>query len=152
MARTPKKKPRRPTKPTRKRSSSDWVGPFLQALARTGNIKASCLAARVHRSTVYDRRDQDQEFARAMAHALDDAVDDLEAEAWRRAREGCQRPVFYRGEVAGHTIEYSDALMALLLKAHRPEKYRERYEHTGPDGQPLAVQVYIPANGREVGP
>ncbi len=50
-----------------------------------------------------------------MQEALDQSVEDLEAEARRRAREG------------------SDVLLIFLLKANRPEKYRERHEvrHTG---------------------
>lgn len=36
----------------------------------------------------------------------------------------------YQGQKVAEKIvtEYSDSLMTLLLKAHRPEKYRERFD------------------------
>lgn len=40
-----------------------------------------------------------------------------------------------------HAIrEFSDTLAIFLLKAHKPEKYRERYEHTGPGGGPIQFE------------
>src|SRR5262245_35751476 len=38
--------------------------------------------------------------------------------------------------------KYSDSLLMFLLKAHRPDKFRERQsiEHTGKDGGPIAYQ------------
>ncbi|MGH7056864.1 MAG: hypothetical protein ACREFZ_03135 [Acetobacteraceae bacterium] len=61
------------------------------------------------------------------------AVDALEAEARRRALEGVATAVVYGGRVvldnAGAPLtirRYSDALLTLLLRAHRPEKYRLR--------------------------
>lgn len=152
-----------------KRSAPDWGPAFLEALAGTANIRAACRAAKVGRSTVYDRRDSEVEFARAMAAALEDAVDDLELEARRRAHDGCNKPVVYKGELMGFWVdakgdrlplgadpaehegarfvpltikEYSDTLMVLLLKAHRPEKYREHHkvEHTGKVGVAVSAE------------
>lgn len=39
--------------------------------------------------------------------------------------------MFYQGEQCGTIREYSDTLAIFLLKAHKSEKYRERFEHTG---------------------
>ena len=45
----------------------------------------------------------------------------------RRTFEGVERPVFYKGRQCGAWRYYSDALaMLILLRAHRPEKYRDR--------------------------
>lgn len=63
-----------------------------------------------------------------MSEALDDAVDDMELEAKRRAFKGTLKPVYQGGEKVGEIREYSDTLAIFLLKAHRPEKYRERHE------------------------
>ena len=49
-----------------------------------------------------------------------------EAEAHRRAFQGTTKPVFFQGGECGEIREYSDGLAQFLLKAHRPEKYRER--------------------------
>jgi hypothetical protein len=55
------------------------------------------------------------------------------AEAWRRGVEGLSEPLVSAGKLVrdedGHpmTIQrYSDVLLTLLLRAHRPEKFRER--------------------------
>jgi hypothetical protein len=131
-------------KPARKRSRKDWTDDFLLALQDTANIKAACQAAKVGRSTVYRRRDSDEIFATAMAGALDEAIDDLELEARRRAKDGVTREegVFYKGQqVATKSItEYSDVLLMFLLKAHRPEKYRDRVEVKN-TAQPV-IKVY----------
>lgn len=138
-----KKKATDATPKKRKRSKPDWAPAFLRRLAETSNIKAACAAAGICRSTAYRRRDSDAAFAQAMAEALDDSVDDLELEARRRAYEGCERPVFHQGSQCGTVREYSDTLMIFLLKAHRPEKYREIRESrmTGPNGGPLEANV-----------
>ena len=44
----------------------------------------------------------------------------------RRASEGTLKPVFYQGKMCGEIREYSDTLLIFLLKARRPETYRER--------------------------
>lgn len=112
---------------------------FLDALAVRGNVRDACLAAGVPRRTVYDWRNADPEFATHWDTALDMAADTMEREAWRRAVEGTEKPVFGprgpnkgSGEI-GRIREYSDTLLIFLLKAARPQKYRERIDqqHSG---------------------
>lgn len=151
----PKKKA---AKRERRRSQPDWAPRFLAALSR-GNIKAACLAAGVGRQTVYDRRDSDPAFAQAMSDALEDAIDDLEAEAWRRAVDGLEQKKFHKGDPlidpgTGEQYterEYSDSLMQLLLKAHRPEKYRDKYEvrHAGGVQLQLVEEIVDADDGPE---
>lgn len=100
----------------------DWAERFLAALRDTGIIREACNVAGVGRSTVYERKDASPEFARLFADALEDAIEDLERTARKRAKDG------------------SDTLMIFLLRAHRPEKYRERFEHSGPGGGPIPVR------------
>lgn len=118
---------------------------FLEALAERGNVSDACAAAKLPRSSAYDWRAADAAFAAAWDLALDEAADRMEAEAHRRAMEGVEEPVFGSlghqmgtGEV-GRITKYSDTLLIFLLKAARPEKFRERVEqkHTG------AVQVNV---------
>jgi hypothetical protein len=163
----PAKKPPRGTPgtpkkaPAKSREAPDWAPTFLARLAASANIRASCHAAAVGRSTVYRRRDSDRAFAAAMSDALDDAVDDLELEARRRAHEGCRRVKFHQGDPimvpllkggkpvlndAGDPAlvpyvehEYSDTLMIFLLKAHRPAVYRETKLDVKVDGPPYKV-------------
>ena len=98
---------------------------FLVNLAEFANITLAAKAAGWDRQSAYNYRASDPVFAAEWDDAMEQAVDLLEAEARRRALEGCDKPVFYQGEQCGVIREYSDTLAIVLLKAHRPEKFRE---------------------------
>lgn len=110
---------------------------FLQKLRTSGNVSASARVARVSRNMVYQRRKDDPGFAEAWDEAIDEAIDALEAEARRRAVQGEERKVYYQGKECGAIRSYSDQLLILLLKAHRPEKYGDRRlaEQDGAEGK-----------------
>ena len=138
------------TSRTRKRSKPDWAPLFLKAISGNGNVKLSCQKAGVGRRTVYDRRDSDTAFAQQLADALQDACDVLNAEARRRGVEGVPRKKFTgKGEPVmdpetGQQYverEYSDRLLEMLLKAKRPEKYRENITISGDAEKPLAIKI-----------
>jgi transposase-like protein len=99
---------------------------FLRELRKRGNVSDAARKARIDRTTAYRWRDAEPEFAAAWDEAIEHAIDVMESEAYRRAVEGVDEPVFGRigkdqdGEV-GTIRKYSDALMNTLLKAHRPE-------------------------------
>jgi hypothetical protein len=101
------------SKPTAHRP--DWTDRFLETIRSTGNVRLAADAAGIDRTTPYARAKRDATFAAAWAAANEDAVDILEAEARRRALSG------------------SDALLAFLLRAHRPDRY----------GTSVAVKVDI---------
>jgi hypothetical protein len=128
---------------------------FLREFVLTGNVKASCLVAKIGRRTVYDWAKDDEVFARLYQEAKDDAIDMLEAEARRRAVDGVLEPVYQGGVKVGAVRKYSDTLMALFLKGYRREVFSERFEHTGPKGGPIPVNAtakvtfYLPNNGRD---
>jgi hypothetical protein len=104
-------------------------------------VRHACEAAGIGRTTAYEHRERHPDFALAWDEALEDACDLLEAEARRRALEGVEKPVYWQGVVVGTIREYSDTLMTLVLKAHRPEKFRERHDTrlSGPDGGPIRI-------------
>lgn len=83
---------------------------FIATLAKTGQVTLSAKAAKIDRVTAYAWRKKNEEFALAWNRALDLAGDMLEDEAVNRAMNG------------------SDGLLTLLLKAHKPERFRERSE------------------------
>ena len=103
-----------------------WEKAFLAQLRLTGVVTQACDAAQIARHAVYDRRQNDPDFAKAWDEAREMAADRLEQEAVRRAVDGINKPVFYQGEIVGFEKEYSDTLLVLLLKAAKPDKYRER--------------------------
>jgi hypothetical protein len=136
---------------------------FLERFRLSGNITAACDGI-VPRSVVYVWLDKDDAFKAAFEDARAEAGDRLEEEARRRAHDGWLEPVFSKGVRAWDGVDedgnvvhpesehavrlvpavmrkYSDALMALLLKGAKPEKFRERFEHTGKDGGPIQSET-----------
>jgi hypothetical protein len=115
---------------------------FLEVLRATCNVSEAARSIGVSRTAAYERR-SDAAFAMAWDEAEQEAADRLEREAWRRAAEGTKKPIVYKGKVTGHYLEYSDRMLELLLKAHRPDKFRERVstEVSGPKGDPIKSEV-----------
>ena len=59
----------------------------------------------------------------------------------RRAHDGIKEDVYYKGEVDGQRIVYSDQLFMALLKGRRREIYGDRVEHAGAAGTPIQYVV-----------
>lgn len=117
---------------------------FLDAFRETGNITAAALEVDMSRRTHYRWLDEDEGYTEEFRDALEHASDLLEAEARRRAVDGVDEPTgWFQGTPGGYVRRYSDTLLIFLLKGARPEKYRERYEHTGKDGKDLSPTVVI---------
>lgn len=116
---TPKKKKGAKTKSARRHKQArdtgnpakpKWHAVFLELLTGSCSVTVAARGAGIDRTTAYLHYRNNKEFARQWDDAKEAAVEILEAEAWNRARKK------------------SDTLMIFLLKAHKPEKYRERYE------------------------
>jgi hypothetical protein len=123
---------------------------FLASLASTGNVSASAEAISMSRRQLYTHRNQDAFFAELWDEAEAIAADALEAEARRRAVEGVEKPLVSAGRLVkdddGQPIrvrEYSDSLLALLLKARNAPVFgdRQKIEHLGAGGGPVQMQV-----------
>jgi hypothetical protein len=110
-----------PTNPTPKKRR-DWKKPFLAALRVSPNVSGAAKRAGVDRAHVYEVREHDLAFAAAWDSAIEEAIDALVGNTWKRAR-------------------VSDTLAIFLLKSHRPSIYREtqRLEHSGPDSGPIVI-------------
>lgn len=84
-----------------------WRLKFLDGLRMHGVVTRAAMVAGIDRDTAYYERQRDPTFAVEWQEALDRGVDMLEDVAKQRAFAG------------------SDTLLIFLLKAHRPERYRE---------------------------
>jgi len=115
---------------------------FIEVLRHTCNVSEAARAVGISRTTAYEHR-ADAQFALAWDEAEQEAADRLEREAWRRAVDGVDKPVTHQGKITATYKEYSDRMLEMLLKAHRPEKYRERVsaEVSGPKGDPIKSEV-----------
>ena len=105
----------------------NWEKAFLSALEKTGSIAGSAKAAKAGRQTVYDHMKADPDFADRCREALETAEDNLETELMRRAVEGEEVPVYFNGEVVGHSNRKSDSLLMFAVK-----NLRQRREHDIP--------------------
>jgi hypothetical protein len=127
---------------------------FLKAYAETGSVTRAAKAARIDRVMHYRRLKSDPAYAEAFAAAQDMAVAVMEDEALRRAVEGFEEPVTFKGQPSWEVVrdkngnpvtdpetgepkirpvtvrKYSDSLLQFLLRGAKPEKYRERHQHT----------------------
>jgi hypothetical protein len=114
-------------KSTRQSEWPAWASNFLEALIDKGTVNSAAKAVGVQRTTPYALRKRDASFAEAWAEAEEASTQKLEAEAIRRATEGIEKPVTIAGK--REVIRtYSDTLLIFLLKARRPDVYRERIE------------------------
>jgi hypothetical protein len=105
-------------RPTKRTPSKKEL--FLGAVAEGKSIAASARIAGIARSIVYDWRATDPEFAKEWADAVETGTDALEDLARKQAK-------------------VTPVMTMFLLKARRPEIYKERVynEHTGKDGGPI---------------
>ncbi|HXF65635.1 MAG TPA: hypothetical protein VNK67_02905 [Burkholderiales bacterium] len=101
---------------------------FLEALAETANVTWACRAAGLPRRVAYEWREADRAFAKAWEEAVELGTDALEDEAIRRGHQGVDKPVYQGGRKVGTVREYSDTLLIFMLKARRPEKFKDRAE------------------------
>lgn len=129
------------TKKEATNTERDWRAVFLETLAKSGNVTTSAKKAEVSRGYVYAVRTEEKDFAAAWDDALADAGDLLEDEARRRGMKGVRKPIYQNGKRVGYVQEYSDTLLIFLLKGAKPEKYRERFEHSGSNGGAISVSL-----------
>jgi hypothetical protein len=101
---------------------------FYEALCEMPNVSRACRICNVSRAAAYDRYKTDPAFKQLWDEGIEIGVDGLEEEAWRRSK-GYEEPLHHQGLLTGETVtKFSTTLHVLLLKAHRPDKYRERSE------------------------
>lgn len=121
---------------------------FLETLRRTANVSDAARAAGIDRKTAYNWRRDDTLFCDQWKQALEEAADVLEAEARRRAIEGYDEPLIHGGrlicDAEGRPVirkRYSDGLLRMLLRAHRPAQYRdERMQRDEPVPAPILIE------------
>ena len=102
------------------------IDEFFRMLSEGVKVRAAAAAVAVSWSLLYRYRREQPEFAKRWEDAKRITVQRLEDEAYRRALDG------------------SDKLMELMLKAHAPEKYRERSEVRVAGGMSLQVITGMP--------
>lgn len=100
---------------------------FLVEYAKSGRQAMSAISVGLHPDTVSHAKTNDPAFKAACEGALELYREKLVKEAERRAHDGVEEPVFYKGEECGTIQRYSDMLLLALLKRHIPE-FRDRHQ------------------------
>ena len=100
---------------------------FLQAYAKCGTVTAAAEQVGISRMS-HRRWLASEAYRKAFEQAEDQATEVLELEALRRATAGREEPIFFNGVQVGTVRKPSDLLLIFLLKAKRPDVYRERYD------------------------
>jgi len=102
---------------------------FLKNLETSCRVVHSCDLAGLDYSELLRRRRSDAKVDERFMASYEIGLQALEDEATRRAFVGVEQPVFYKGEVCGSVLNYSDSLMQFLLKGGKPEKFKERTQN-----------------------
>lgn len=129
---------RRPSYRREPDEKAEQMTRFLEEFRQRGNVRASCRAAGIDRTTAYLWRSENETFKELWVQAREDATDLLEEEARRRGHDGVDKPIYYKGKKVDVIKEYSDRMLEILLKANR-RKFRDKVEVTGEDGGPINV-------------
>lgn len=110
--------------PAESEPAPSWEQPFINEFRVSANVASACDAAGVDRTVVIERMHKSESFRAALALAEAEAIDRLEAAAWRRA------------------VEKSDRLMTYLLENKRPEVYgKNARAENGLDAAAAAVSA-----------
>lgn len=100
---------------------------FLRLLAECGDVrKAATSVGYKDAAAFYALRRRNAAFKAAWQDAENQFADILEAEARRRAVQGVKKDVYYKGEICGEEVVYSDGLMAKLLEGAKPDRYKPK--------------------------
>lgn len=115
---------------------------FFASLAKHGVVTRALKDADLDAKVVYANRNADPEFAERWQRALEAFADSLEEAAHQRAVVGYPKGVWHQGMQVGTEIQYSDSLLALMLKAKRAREYgdKSKLELTGADGGAVKVE------------
>jgi hypothetical protein len=104
---------------------------FLEHFAKTGNASKTCREINISRNSVKFWLRKDRTFQAGSDDAQVVAIECMEEEAHRRGVEGTLEPVYFAGKAVGAIRKYSDTMLIFLLKAAKPEKYRDFYYDQG---------------------
>lgn len=123
----------------------DWAAQFLAGLMQGMSMTKAARLAKIHVSCIQRRKQYDTEFAAALKDAAAIGTEFLEYEAARRAYHGTLKPVFFQGQKCGVVREYSDTLLMFMLKARKPEVYRDMRENGKRSSLSVSIQTNVDA-------
>ena len=125
------------------RTVHDRQRDFLTAYSDTFNIDRAAEEARVSRACHYRWCRKHPKYAAAFAKRKEEAFHFLESEAIARAGEGWLEPIFYQGSECGQVRRFDSGLIQFLLRGMAPQKYGNKTEISGPQGEPVQARIEV---------
>lgn len=123
-------KPLAPFTPVQLRPRHDgWTAErqiaFIEKLADSGSVEASCRHVGMSRESAYElrRRPCGRSFRDAWDAAVDCSYAQVEESAAERSRIGVPRPIFYKGEQVGEWRHFDERLTMFLLRYRRARRF-----------------------------
>jgi hypothetical protein len=108
---------------------------FLTVFRETGLWHKAAAAAGTTKSAIQrycENKTEDAETFLLNIQAASGAwADTIEAEMTRRAIEGVEKDVYYKGQVVGTEIVYSDSLLSKMADAHIPAYAKTKEQESG---------------------
>lgn len=101
---------------------------YLELIADKGkHLTKHAHAVNCAYSTVRRFRLKNPDYEEAIDAAYEEFKAKLETELFRRAHDGVEKPIFYKGVIVGHIVEYSDTLLLATMKKH-DRAYRDKLD------------------------
>jgi hypothetical protein len=123
---------------------------FLATYLEMWSIAEAAKRSGVSRAAHYKRLERDPRYREAFEDLQETIRDTIRDEIRRRAIDGWDEPVIYRGKKCDTIRKYSDRLLILLAKAHCPE-FRDHVQMQHADDVNIRVEyVDVPANDEAV--
>ena len=118
-------------KPWRKSQfqSKGIKGKVLEGYSRTGALVETMAKLKIQPKQHYRWLERDSIYAEDWELALEITTELLEGGMFKRAHEGVEEDTgWYKGVPGGKVTRYSDSLAIALMKARRPDRFRETYQ------------------------
>lgn len=81
-------------------------------------------------------------YAKLFLDAREALVGIAESALFKRGVTGIKEPIVYAGKLTGAKVtKFDTTALIFWLKGNCPEKYRERFEHTGAGGGPMRLTI-----------
>ncbi len=110
----------------RSKAEAIQIALYLTFLEETGRPATARRCVPVTNYMVDAWREKIDHFTDLEGEALEGFKAKLHDEAIKRAVDGWDEPVFYKGEVAGYIQRKSDRILELMMKGHMPETFGDK--------------------------
>lgn len=134
---------------------ADVKSRFCDVYRTMRSVRKTCAALAINRTTIYQWRQNDEQFAAAYAEAEADICDDIESEIMRRGLTGWTdtQTTTERDALTGEMVvtkiiktkKYDSTLLRLLAAAHMPDRYGQRLDVTSRGEQLGSAYVALSA-------